>query len=294
MLRARRSLVLRLVSAVLLGLGSFLGLGSAFAADAPSDAIAQADAAYLLRYDLASLQEALDLYESVLPDLESLPVQNQAHVLNRLCQLCYEKAMFSEGNTPDDEQLFKDGKEYGFRSLRLNDELASRESAGLEFALQFATIDDAMAMHWLANVWGMHLEMNPIQGLIEQGSVMLLFERTIELDEDFWGASAVSALGSLLIMVPGIMGGNQERGLAMVEASIELDPGYLHNRIILAEYWGFTYNMFGAITGVRDADLIERECALVLEGEIGDWPFWNRQAKLEAERLLQLLADWSD
>ena len=290
MSRARRPLGLLLVPVVVL----LCGLGAALAEDAPSDLIAQADAAYLLRYELASLQEAFDLYEAVLADLESLPIETQAHVLNRLCELCYELAMFSEGNTPEDEALFKAGKDYGFRSLRLNEDFASRESAGLEFALQYATEDDATAMHWLANAWGMVLEMNPILGLVEQSSVMLLFERTVEVDETFWGASSMSALGSLLVMVPGIMGGNQERGLTLIESSIELDPDYLHNRIILAEYWGFTYNMLGAVTGVRDADLIERECALVLEGEIGDWPFWNRQAKLEAERLLQQLADWTD
>jgi len=97
-----------------------------------------------------------------------------------------------------------------------------------------------------------------------------------------------------LIMVPGPMGGDDEAGLTLVEDSIVRDPSYLHNRIILAEYWGFTYNMFGALTGVRDAELIERETAIVLEGEIGDWPFWNRQAKIAAERLLAWLRDLSD
>ena len=94
-------------------------------------------------------------------------------------------------------------------------------------------------------------------------------------------------------MVPGIMGGNAERGLALVEDSIEMDLSYLSNRIILAEYWGFTY-MLGALAGVRDAELIERECGIILAGEIGDWPFWNRQAKLEAERLLAQLAERTD
>jgi len=285
MIRARRPLVLLLVPVVMLLLGSLAALGS------PSDLIAEGDAAYLLRYELPSLDEAFAAYEAVLPDLDGLLVQSQAHVLNRLCQLCYEKAMFSEGNTPEDGELFRRGKDYGFRSLRLNEDFAANEAAGLGAALRFTTADDAMAMHWLANAWGMVLEMNPIQGLIEQSSVMALFERTVEVDPAFWGASAKSALGSLLIMVPGMMGGNQEQGLVLVEESIADDPAYLHNRIILAEYWGFTYNMFGAVTGIRDAELIERECAIVLAGEIGDWPFWNRRAKLEAERVLQMLAD---
>ena len=73
-----------------------------------------------------------------------------------------------------------------------------------------------------------------------------------------------------------------------------MDPTYLHNRIILAEYWGFTYNMFGSLTGVRDAEMIEREMEFILEADVGDWPFWNRQAKSEAQRLLTQLHEMSD
>jgi len=279
---------------VFFAVGLFLIAGSveALGDDSPSDLIAQADLAYMSRHILERMTEAIAFYEAVLPNLQDLSVSSQAYVLNRLSQLCYEAAMFTEGNTPEDKVLFTNGMEYGFRSLRLNEEFAAHEPAGFEAALPYAT--DTMAMHWTANNWGMLLEMDPIQGFVEQGSVMALFERTVEVDEGFWGGSAASALGSLLIMVPGIMGGNAERGLALVEDSIELDLSYLHNRIILAEYWGFTYNMFGALTGVRDAELIERECALILAGEIGDWPFWNRQAKLEAERLLALLAERTD
>jgi len=279
---------------VFFAVGLFLIAGSveALGDDSPSDLIAQADLAYMSRHILERMTEAIAFYEAVLPNLQDLSVSSRAYVLNRLSQLCYEAAMFTEGNTPEDKVLFTNGMEYGFRSLRLNEEFAAHEPAGFEAALPYAT--DTMAMHWTANNWGMLLEMDPIQGFVEQGSVMALFERTVEVDEGFWGGSAASALGSLLIMVPGIMGGNAERGLALVEDSIELDLSYLHNRIILAEYWGFTYNMFGALTGVRDAELIERECALILAGEIGDWPFWNRQAKLEAERLLALLAERTD
>jgi len=288
MIRVSRSLVLLLVLG-LLALGGFV---TAQGTESPDDLIAQADLAYMTRHVLESMTEAIALYEAVLPNLQTLSVSSQAYVLNRLSQLCYESAMFTEGNTPEDKELFTNGMEYGFRSLRLNEEFGAHEPAGLEAALPYAT--NAMAMHWTANNWGMLLEMNPRQGLFEQGSVMALFERTIEVDQGFWGGSAASALGSLLIMVPGIMGGNAERGLTLVEDSIEMDLSYLHNRIILAEYWGFTYNMFGALTGVRDAELIERECAVILAGEIGDWPFWNRQAKLEVERLLAQLAERTD
>jgi hypothetical protein len=90
------------------------------------------------------------------------------------------------------------------------------------------------------------------------------------------------------------MGGDKETGLALVESSILLDPSYLPNRVTLAEYWGFTYGFLGNLTGVRDAELIERELTCVLDAELGDWPFWNANAKESAERLLQQLRDITD
>ena len=260
--------------------------------DSPTELILRADLAYTTRYLPESMTEAIALYEAVLPGLVELSDWNRAYVLNRLSQLCYEAGMFSEGNAPGDEELFTKGKEYGFRSLRLNGDFAAHESEGFEEALTYVT--DVAAMHWTANNWGMLCGIHPIQGLLQQGSVLALFSRVVELEPGFWGASAASALGSLLIMLPGPMGGDDEAGLTLVEDSIVRDPSYLQNRIILAEYWGFTYNMFGALTGVRDAELIERETTIVLEGEIGDWPFWNRQAKIAAERLLAWLRDLTD
>jgi hypothetical protein len=288
MIRAFRLLALCLGVVLALSVGSVSAAGE----NSPTDLITQADLAYMTRYLQESMTEALALYEAVLPNLDTLSAWSQAYVLNRLSQLCYEAAMFTDGNTPEDEELFTRGKEYGFQSLRLNKEFVEHEPEGLEEALSYVT--DVAAMHWTANNWGMLCGINPIQGLLQQGSVLVLFSRCVELEPGFWGASAASALGSLLIMLPGPMGGDDGAGLALVEDSIVTDPCYLHNRIILAEYWGFTYSFLGALTGVRDAELIERETAIVLEAEIGDWPFWNRQAKIAAERLLAQLRDLTD
>ena len=274
--------------AVVLLVGFVVALG----AESPSSLIAQADQAFMTRHLEESMNEALALYEAVLPSLEALSVASQAYVLDRLSQLCYEASLFTEGNTPEDGELFERGKAFGMQSLRLNPEFVAHESEGLKEALAYVT--DVAAMHWTANNWGMLCGMNPIQGLLQQGSVLALFSRCIELDRDFWGGSAASALGSLLIMLPGPMGGDDAAGLALVQESIVMDPTYLYNRIILAEYWGFTYNFLGQLTGVSDAELIKRETAIVLEGDVEVWPFWNRQAKLSAERLLAWLRDLTD
>ena len=146
----------------------FAGSISALGADSPTDLIAQADLAYMTRHLEESMTEAIALYEAVLPDLDTLSAWSQAYVLNRLSQLCYEVAMFSDGDTPEDGELFSQGKAYGFQSLRLNEEFAAHESGGFEEALSYVT--DAAALHWAANNWGMLCGMNPIQGLLQQGS----------------------------------------------------------------------------------------------------------------------------
>lgn len=288
MIRSSRSSVLCLA----IGLVLFAEFVTALGMDSPAVLIAQADQAYMTRHLQESMTQAIALYEAVLPRLDTLLGRSQAYVLNRLSQLCYEAPMFSKGDTSEDRDLFEAGKAYGLQSLRLNQEFASHESAGFEEALSYVT--DAAALHWTANNWGMLCGMNPIQGLLQQGKVLALFSRCVELDEEFWGGSSASALGSLLIMSPAALGGNKEAGLALVEDSITLDPSYLHNRIILAEYWGFTYGYFGQLTGVRDAELIEREAAFVLEADVEDWPFWNRQAKKQAERLLAQLREMTE
>jgi len=286
MIRVSRRFVCCSIAALMLAGVTVLG-------QTPAEQIAQAEAAYATRYVQETMGEIIALYEAVLPEIESLSVQSQAFVLNRLSQLCYEAAMFTEGETEEDEALYSEGKEYGLRSLRLNPEYAAREARGLEDALSYVT--DVAALHWTANNWGKWCGMHALQALAgQQFWVLALFERCVALDPTYWGASSASGLGSLLIMSPGLLGGDPERGLALVEGSIASDPTYLNNHIILAEYWGFTYDMFGNPTGLRDAELVERELALIEEGAIDPWPFWNRVAKTDADRVWALLAEHSE
>jgi len=201
-----------------------------------------------------SMAQARALYEAVLPDLETLSVQSQAYVLNRLSQLCYEATTFSEGDTSEDGALYEGGKAYGLQSLRLNPQFSETENHNFNEAVSYAI--DAAALHWTASNWGKLCGMNPIQGLLQQDSVLALFSRCVEVNAEYWGGSASSSLGSLLIMSPSAMGGDETAG-----------------------------------TGIRDAELIERELTIVLESDVEDWPFWNRQAKDQAEILLARLQD---
>jgi TRAP transporter TatT component family protein len=267
----------------------FVGFIPVTGADTPIDLIAKADFAYMTRHIEEDMTQAIALYEAVLPELDSLSAGNQAYLLNRLSQLYYEATMFSEGDTSEDGTFLERGKAYGLQSLRLNPQFAETENDNFGEAVSYVT--DAGALHWTASNWGKLCGMNPIVGLMQQGGVLALFSRCVEVDPEYWGGSASSSLGSLLIMSPSTLGGDKEEGLALVEGSITLDLSYLSNRVVLAEYWGFTYNFLGQLTGIRDAELIKQQLAIVLDADIGDWPFWNPQAKELAEKLLAQLQE---
>lgn len=267
----------------------FAGFVASLATDSPANLIAQADLAYTTRHLQESMTQAIATFEAVLPSLHTLSIATQTYVLNRLSQLCYEAPSFSEGDTPEDRDLYEKGKAYGLQSLRLCPEFAENEGTNFTEAVSYVT--DAAALLWTADNWGVLCGMNPIEGLLQQGKVLALFSRSVDVDPTFWGGSASNALGSLLVMSPPTLGGDKEAGLALLEAAIAIDPSYLPNRVVFAEYWGFTYNFLGQLTGIWDGELIERELAMVLDADIGDWPFWNRQAQKQAEKLLAQLRE---
>jgi phosphoglycolate phosphatase-like HAD superfamily hydrolase len=260
----------------------------------PSSAqwIERGDAAFAERHVFEKILEAIDAYETVLPNLESEPIEGQAFVLNRLAQLHYELTTFTPGDTPEDEEVFRKGREYGLRSLRLNPAFAALEEDDFKEAV--ATVNDPAALLWTADNWGALLDYNPISGLLYFGRVRALYERCLAVEEDYWGASAHNALGAMFIVTPAALGGDEEVGRTHLEEALSLAPTYLLNHVVYAQYWGFTYDLFGNVTGVRDAAFIEEQLRIVLDAPIGEWPFWNREAKREAEALLTDLGERSE
>ena len=280
----------RLVAVALLAAGI---AGAVWAAESsPDDSLAQADAAFAERYSYERMLDAIDAYEAVLPHLDSLPNERQALVLNRLAQLHYELTTFTAGDTPEDEDVFRKGKQYGLRSLRLNPGFAALEEDDFDEAV--AAVVDPAALLWTADNWGALLNYNPISGLLYLGRVRALYERCLAVDEGYWGASAHNALGAILIVSPAALGGNEATGRDHLEEALALAPTYLLHRVVYAQYWGFTYDMFGNVIGVRDAAFIEEQLQIVLDSPIGDWPFWNREAKCAAEALLAELRERSE
>ena len=265
---------------------ALLGLG---ASGPPVDLLQQAGAAFAERFEPARMEDAISYYEEA---LSIVPVQSEGFVLGRLSQCYYELTTFSPGNTPDDKDLFEKGKEYGLRSLRLNHDFARLENDDFKEAVSYVT--DPAALLWTANNWGALFSYDPLLGMIDVGKVKALYERGIEIAEDYWGGSFHNALGAMLVTLPSFLGGSVEEGRSHLERAIEISPDYLENHVVYAQYWGFTYDLFGRISGIRDPDLIERELDFVLSAQIGDWPFWNREAKKEAEALLKVKEGFED
>ena len=255
----------------------------------PADWIGRGDAAFAERHVFEKMLEAIDAYETVLPNLESEPLETQAFVLNRLAQLHYELTTFTPGDTPEDEEVFRKGREYGLRSLRLNPAFVALEDDDFEEAV--ATVRDPAVLLWTADNWGALFHYDPISGMFNIGKVRALYERCLAVDEDYWGASAHNALGAMLVVTPPAFGGDTDAGRAHLEEALVLAPSYLLNRVVYAQYWGFTYDLFGHVNGVRDAAFIEEQLQAVLDDPIGEWPFWNREAKREAEALLSDLRE---
>jgi len=263
---------------------------SAFAEEPSlSELIADARSAFEERFAQERMFEAIAAYESILAQLDPSRTQSASFVLDRLAQLCYEATTFSPGNTEEDRALFERGKAYGLRSLRLNPEFAQNEDD--DFAAAVAHATDPAALLWTADNWGALCGMNPIEGLLQFGKVRTLYERCLAVDESYWGASAHNALGAMLVVTPGPFGGDPEAGIAHLETAVALAPDYLLNRVVRAQYWGFSFDFFGRIDGVRDAAFISSELCAVLDAPVGDWPFWNREAHREAEILLRKLEE---
>ena len=258
----------------------------------PGELLRRADAAFAARFVKARMEEAISYYEASLPYLNLLSVQSQAFVLDRLSQCYYELTTFSKGNTQDDRALFEKGKAYGMRSVRLNPEFARLEKEN--FAAAVEEVTDPAALLWTANNWGALFNYNPLQGMVNIGKVKAMYERGIELDEAYWGASFHNALGALLVTTPSFLGGDPAQGKLHLTRAIALSPDYLENHVVYAQYWGFTYNLFGKIDGIRDRKLIEQELGFVLKAPIGKWPFWNREAKKEAKILAERLQELTD
>lgn len=246
-------------------------------------AIQAADPMEFLRSYKPHIKNAISYYEIAIEDRAAQSVQSQAHVYNRLAQLHYELAkvmILEEAQEKEITDLLAGGKEYGFKSFGLHPGF-DRE----KFMDTLNWVRDGAALVWTANCWGTWLGYNPMEGLVNLGKVKKMYEQAIAVDERFWSGSGHIGLGALLATTPSIMGGDLEEAREHFQRALEIDAGYLPASVVYAESYGFTHS-FGKRSGIRDRKLIEERLTFVTNAPVGEKrPFWNWEAKAEAELL---------
>ncbi len=231
---------------------------------------------YPRRYELPVLERLIAIYEGALAE-----DGEDAGILARLAQFWYERGVLA----PEGEKrgYFERARDYALAALRTDPRFAGLErEEGLVAAIRAS--DDVAALLWYAAAQGQLLGMiNPLTAFRLMKPVKAAYERVVELEETFWGCSAVHALGAFEAniattpIVNLLMRASLERAREYFERAIELCPDYLAN------YWIYARDY---AVPKKDAGLFRELLSHVLEGPIGPWPFWNRIAKKDAEALI--------
>jgi tetratricopeptide (TPR) repeat protein len=234
-------------------------------------------------FDSSQLCRAIRLYERV---LELEPQNNRA--MNRLSQAYFMLGIEFLAAQEERREAFKRGRDLGLKRLGVEQPedpellcavaLPAIETVTLEEGLEEEELSIA-GLFWAGNNWGKWLDNLPEGERISRGfsdlrCVRASFERTLELDEEFFAAGPHRALGSLLTQIPGE---SLRVARAHFERAIEIAPYYLENK---------TNYACGYAVRVRDRALFDRLIEEVLAAPVGErYIFWNKRAKRFAEEL---------
>ncbi len=242
----------------------------------PGKLLPGAERLYQERYKLPVLEELISLYEAALAK-----APEDGELLSRLAQFWYEKAMLVSAE--EKKACLERSRDYALAALRTEPEFAAvEEKKGLAAAMAVAT--DPAALLWYADSQGQLLGMiSPLTAFRLMKPMQMAYQRILELDRCFWGCSAVHSLGALEAhlattpLVNLLYKASLEKARSYFEEAITRCPDYLQNYVVYARD-------YAAAVGDRELfhDLLEH----VLAAPIGDWPFWNRIAKMDARELL--------
>ncbi len=253
-----------------------------------SDLIARADASFdrwsgtfSLSSYRAQLQQAISLYEQVLPNIPLAALQTRSHVLNRLAQGYFELGMAYLSDRDEQEEAYGKGKDYALASLRLDPTFVQTEKKSFRSALSSAS--DVKAIFWYGNNLGRYLNFHPLTALSGgMKDVRAAFERAIKLDPTYLGAGPWRALGSFLAQVPTFIGGDPSKARAAFDSAIKIDPSFIENYVDSAEY---------IAKPAKDWDSFCEETNKALavgadETKVENWPLYNALALDRARHLV--------
>lgn len=135
-------------------------------------------------------------------------------------------------------------------------------------------------LFWAGNNWGRWLDSLPEIERISKGfsdlpCIQTTFEKAVELDETYFGAGPLRALGSF---IAGLPGPNLVLAREKIERAIELAPDYLENKVLLA---------CGVAVPLGERQLFDQLLDEVLNASnIEQYFFWNSRARGLASSLL--------
>ena len=258
-----------------------IGVGVVAFGQTVDDLVSQAQALFPSRYLPENLRAAVDLYERALalaPDRTDLMVQ--------LARLHYELGIVSQ-DLNEARRQFRRGADLGFAALGFSDLDGAEGTKAEEFIARVGQAAEVAAVYWTAKCWGMLVDTGGLGAQLNAifsgmpGKIRALYLRAIELDETYFGGGPHEDYGALLVSFTKfhLFGATLEEAKAHLDQAIEIavQAGYLVPFITYAERYAVE---------VGDRPLFEELLQFVLAAPIGDWPFWNRHAKAQAEKLL--------
>ena len=145
-------------------------------------------------------------------------------VVNKLSQAYYTLAnVFVD--EPDDTDIYIMGKNWGFKSLRMNPEFD--DLRGGRFDESVARETDAAALYWTNSNWLRVSQKDPIKAVF--GGVpkktQMISERLLEIDPDYLSGGAYRSYGAYWSGLPAMFGRDLGKALCYLCPVVD-EPGY--------------------------------------------------------------------
>ncbi len=251
--------------------------------------IAEADAAFdrwAGPFEFAAYRERLEtavaLWERALPLIPEDDPASRAQVLDRLAEAYFELGEAYLVEPAAREEAYGKGKDYALASLRLDPLFGeTEESRGFRAALRSAS--DVAAIFWYGNTLGVWLNYHQITAIFGGVlDVLASYERSIELDETYFGGAPHRSMAALIAQAYFVIGKSRHDSVLHYERAMEIDPAYLESYVNYAEHYA------GPVG--EDAlydELLATAMTLAEDPQVmAAWPLYNELAIRRARTML--------
>jgi hypothetical protein len=211
-------------------------------------------------------------------------------IVNKLAQGYYTLANVFVDEA-DNEDIYIKGKNWGFKSLRMNPEFNDKE--GGRFDESVAREDDFAALYWTNSNWLREAQKNPMGAVL--GGVpkktQMITERLLEMAPDYLSGGAYRSYGAYYSGLPAMFGRDYEKALHYLcfvvnepnycegQETVAGANEYFENRSFFVEFYLMPKKQW------KDA---ERILQSIIDDPIGDkFPFMNSYSQIHAQELLK-------